>query len=56
MAVTSMFLPKVAMVHMQPSSMVIGRMNRTFPGSLYARYSRMLLHGASASKKSEMSR
>ena len=33
-AVTSMFLPKVAMVHMQPSSMVIGRMNRTFPGSL----------------------
>ena len=34
MAVTSMFLPKVAMVHMQPSSMVIGRMNRTFPGSL----------------------
>ena len=34
MAVISIFLPKVAMVHMQPSSIEIGRMNRTLPGSL----------------------
>ena len=33
-AVISIFLPKVAIVHMQPSSIEIGRMNRTLPGSL----------------------